>query len=650
MSKASILPEAYTPFRPLLEQLSPMLAEVLGGLLAQYEHLADAFAALLEADRGEFAGLGGLTHHGDIDTIVQSELLLRTEAPLEFLRRLVESETLFHDRIHVDPGQQRVLRVMVSVGPGIMGHGRILALAALFLLARVAMQRGADFHWCFLPRAEGAIWFDQLSVNTIKRFLRSASFREAGPDDLRGAREAWEQAHDKQRQPCTDWMLGAALPTQSASDESGAVHNALRFTLLPYRPGQPRAADLDLRCHGREACRRTVSFAPDRLCLAALENPFSRPQPARAAAPASGGPVPAMAGWEPHYLSLPNGYYRLVRLSDGLLVIGAAKNASDWGLWFVPLPEEVTLMGVAIDDATLALLRHSVEDGVQKLSFRRVALVRGNAGVWPTLKSHAVPCNQPFAGRSRYALPMLSRYHDPEFYSVSGQGYRLTFGVNDKPSTFTPLYKQPRTLLSTGGHRVVELMLGSRPALQLIKRDLSTYGHFSLPDCNTMPKAFHALAWSASNRDLAYALRPGQWTVAPLHSPGAAEPAARPRQFQTEPCERVLVAGVDKAGVWARIWSDARHGGEGTIEWFKLEEGKRSRRLPPLPLGEHAGAIATVLPADDGFWAVALDGEGAPEHLIHYRQNKHSGQVRASTHALADLRAKAVVLAWEDPA
>jgi hypothetical protein len=62
-----------------------------------------------------------------------------------------------------------------------------------------------------------------------------------------------------------------------------------------------------------------------------------------------------------------------------------------------------------------------VEGGVQRLGFRRVALVRRQAKGWSRLQSHAVPCHQLFAGRDRYALPMLSRYHDPEFYSVSGQ-------------------------------------------------------------------------------------------------------------------------------------------------------------------------------------------------------------------------------------
>jgi hypothetical protein len=251
-----------------------MLAEVLGGLLTQCEAFADdlspAFPPLRASSRA-----GRPTHHGDIDTIVQSELLLRTEAPLEFLRRLVEAETLFHDRLHVDPGHRRVLRVMVSVGPGIMGHGRILALAALFLLARVAMQRSADLHWCFLPRAEGAVWFDRLSVNTIKRFLRSASFREAEAEDLREAREAWELAHAGQQSQSTDWIIGAAQ-----ADPGAGVSNALSFTLLPFHPGQARAADVELRCHGRETRRRTIAFAPDRLCLAALEQPFPRPQPA----------------------------------------------------------------------------------------------------------------------------------------------------------------------------------------------------------------------------------------------------------------------------------------------------------------------------------------------------------------------------------
>jgi hypothetical protein len=132
----------------------------------------------------------------------------------------------------------------------------------------------------------------------------------------------------------------------------------------------------------------------------------------------------------------------------------------------------------------------------------------------------------------------------------------------------------------------------------------------------------------------------GRWCRSTALTPPNPSPVL---QFQIEPCERVLVAGVDKLGVWARIWSDARHGGRASSNGSGWRR-KRSRRLPPLPLGEHAGAIATLVPADDGFWAVALDSAGAPEHLIHYRQNKHSGEVKVRVHAVATLRAQAVVL------
>src|SRR4051794_30027811 len=110
---AAALPAPYAVFLPVLEQLSVPLGQLIRGQLAQFERLIGGFD---EADlhaQGDFEGLGSLTTHGDIAHIVQSELLLRTEAPLEFLRRLAESETLYHEKEYSDPGVKSLYRLTI---------------------------------------------------------------------------------------------------------------------------------------------------------------------------------------------------------------------------------------------------------------------------------------------------------------------------------------------------------------------------------------------------------------------------------------------------------------------------------------------------------------------------------------------------------
>ena len=84
MNEEAVLPKAYAPFAPVLELLPRPLAQVLRGQLAQFEPLARGLEQREFALQGDFEGLGGLTHHGAIDHILQSELLLRTEAPLDW--------------------------------------------------------------------------------------------------------------------------------------------------------------------------------------------------------------------------------------------------------------------------------------------------------------------------------------------------------------------------------------------------------------------------------------------------------------------------------------------------------------------------------------------------------------------------------------
>lgn len=647
------LPEAYVPFQGVFESLSGAMATVLGGLLTQFEPLLASFDDRGPGEQGEFDGFAGLARRGDIDRLLHSELLLRTEAPVEFLRRLAENELLFHDRVMVDKRHRQVVRAMISIGPGILGHGRIVALAALFVLARMAGERGRDFHWCFLPRAEGVVWFDRISVNSIKRLLRSASYREAEADDVAAAIAAWQDLHGEGERPGTrhaDWLIaadrGGWLGAGRAPQGAPLTACGLRFTLQPPRRGEPREAEVDLRNPARGSRRMALTFAPDRVCLAALEKPFPQPRAERAAGPA-GAQIPPLEGWEPRYLWAPHLGFRLVRSSDGLLVFDPAKGRLDRGVWFVPLPKDVILAGAAIEQDRLALLLNDPRGGDPVFRYFSIPLVAGKAHAPSLLGSHAVPSAHLFRGRSPFAIPALSMEPGPEFYSTSGQGYRLDFDSDAAHSRFNALYRAPRTCLAVGPHRIVTLEKDGAVLLRVHKRDRALVQSFALADCYTVPKAFHAIAWSPWSKDIAYALRPRQWIIArPLHLAQLAENAAERQKeelaFEVEPCERVLFAGFASDGPWACIWSDARFGGEGCVDYLRLAGGKRARRQPTLKLGQHAERLAALVQTDDGFWGVALDAEGEPRLVIHYRQDKHTGIVREAVHDLAEVRARAV--------
>lgn len=644
MSEQLDLPPAYAPFENILGLLAQPLADVLRGQLLQFENLARGLEQREFARQGEFEGLGGLTHHGDIEHILQSELLLQSEAPLEFLRRLAESEMLYHDRIFADPGRRHIWRVMISVGPDILGHGRLVALASLFFLARIAARREADFHWCFLPREEGAVWFSELSVNAIKRFLRSAAFREANAEDCDAAREAWSAAFAEdgdEKAELADWLIGSS---RNWGNEVPAIlrqPNSLSFAMHAPVRGEPRQASVTIRRAHRELRRTNVELAPDAQCLTALQKPFPtprRPGPGRQA----GTSIPDMAGWEPLYLSMPTGHTRAIRMHEGLLVLAVEQEVTPDAAWFLPLAQDVHLAGIAIQHDTLFVLHHRTVLGEQRLVYHAFGLKPGRALTRTAAMSHAVPSEHLFRDRANYALPGIAVDGGAQFYSTTGQAYELS-ARGPQGSRFSAQYSVPRTLLSNGLHRVVGYVEDEKAILQVVRRGTRNPVSFFMPHLAEIPDRFHGLAWGGGEMGLAYALEPGRWQVVPPHL-GQAGRSSSQYWFRVEPCEHVLHGASRNDGPHAVLWSDAAYGGEGVVEFVRFANGKRRRDRASLDLGEDAARIATLKRINSHFWAVACDGTGQPQDLIVYRHNKNSGKSRASRHSLEELRATAALL------
>ncbi|MEN3748780.1 hypothetical protein TPR58_16520 [Sphingomonas sp. HF-S3] len=631
------LPPAYAPFAPVLEALSLPLRQIIHGLLAELETTLAAFEVREFAQQGEFEGLGGLTTRGDMAHVLQSELLLRTEAPLEFLRRFAESEILYHAPQYADPGTRSLYRVMISSGPGLLGHGRIVALAALFFLARVAHERGAEFHWCYLPREEGADWFDEVSIRTVMRFLKSASYREMSGDDVADADGSWTGAtpgRSEDRDPrLLDWVVGAQSSLAGARDaQPPAVvdaPNALTFTLKAPIPGTPRATDIRVRRAGRERARRRMVFPEDKICRSALEQPFDQLNAVADARPPGVRQVPPRGG-QSQYLAVC-GSVILIRTDWGLLICDWTKR------WFgrcryVPIEADATLVGVSATARTLLLLMHARN----ALALSQISLTT-DAPDGLLLGRATGPDIKDLVGRGRYAIPPLGNDYDLiQFYTASGQSWFI-YQLADRPGELALTIDGLDLRFAQNQYRVfVDRITGSQ-RLEVRKRRESRAKRFWLPSGQTLPADVLDWAWSPDESSLAFSAEANVWTIPERKEGEAAE------MLSVAPCEQVLTALVNEGGVIARIWSDARYGGNGTVRELGYLDGRVVHRGPTLMLGDVGSKIVYLQYVDGGYWAVVGDDGGRPHTLIRYRRTQGGGY---STHRfpLAELRAKAVTL------
>ncbi|HEY5721862.1 MAG TPA: hypothetical protein VIT45_06025 [Allosphingosinicella sp.] len=643
------LPRVYAPFLPVLEQLSLPLQQLLRGQLLQLEGLARTVDRPRVAEYGELEGIGGLATRGDIAQLVQSELLLRTEAPLEFLRRLAEHEAVYHEKVYANPGSTEVYRAVVSVGPGLLGHGRLVALASLFFLARIARQREARFHWCFLPRADGAVWFDELSVNGIKRFLKAASYCEMSPEDLVESRNVWEGLQPAgaigPKARILDWAIGASGRLgQSAREAAVALApDSLIVDLGPPSAGEPRSARLRLRQHGRDRGHADIAFPDDRICLSALSDPFRPARPVQLPLVAS-STKPPREGWEPlHFVSM--GGAKLVRIRAGLLVLFEAVKDGPSESWLVELPDHSVIAGVGLTNRLLSVVLQIGGGSGEGFVFRLFHLGASRA----PLAAHSMQVSSAhlFRNQPAHALPPLRREQNRiDLSSSSGQMFRLEIGP-DEELRFQMLYGEAPTLLAVPPFRITWLEDKDGPRFRVEKggRIIDNYRQ-SRP---RQRKERVGLVYAPEERSLAYSVEPGRWEVpfTRQHGNYADEDGARTLFLELGRNEVLLSVRPGVGRISARIWSDARYGGDGTVRYVRIENGEEAARQPPLAFGEDALAIVDVKFIQDGYWGLAIGSDGEPSKLLHYRFRKKSSRYETTRYDLDRLASKAAVIPAE---
>jgi len=166
------LPEAFRPWQAAFEDMPRQHFDVLTPLMANLSELIDETAPVAAQPLGAIDALDGLAMRGEIERLLASEWLWRDLDETEFLRRLAEGELLYHHLARKAVAEKRGLGLILDVGPRMLGRPRLLAVAALLVLARRAWREGMPLFW--QSQSLGA-WQDGLSRENLNLFLTRVS-------------------------------------------------------------------------------------------------------------------------------------------------------------------------------------------------------------------------------------------------------------------------------------------------------------------------------------------------------------------------------------------------------------------------------------------------------------------------------------------
>ena len=614
--KDKAVPAAYAAFASLFAQLDASLLEILSGLLAAMERQFPLPSETTRQSAGDIDGLGGIAQRGEISQLLQSELLLRTEAPLEFLRRISEREALYNEWQFSDPGQQRVLRAVVSTGPCILGHGRLVSLAGLFYLAVRAQRLGETFHWTFLPRSEGPVWFDELTVNSIKRYLKAGAAREYNDHDFNEALLSWqawaapEVSLQGSKVKAADWIIGGAEGGEVITQKM-ARHLNIRFD--PAVRGEPRRALVDMmQPNGLRHTARIV-FPDDEVCLSALQSPFS---PLRPTYRRGGGSLGPMRHWEPLYFTGRNSDAVLVRTKEGLLLLRDFKGNTFKEAHYLELPEHIRLAGAQLlgDEFHYCLWRPGDVGGSKgQLVYGRVRLSSMDAPAICHVVDH-VP-ETFFANQPAFSLPIAFVGRGLDGFTALGRHMRVLPGG--------ALQLEESFIYYVSGSVRIRSVEKEQADVLVAEQDVSRrIANFSCEELRgKIRQDLWGMSFNHSACQLAYSLAQGEWRVPNRHGRKIRSEGNRLVEEQssiaimnTLPSDRLLRATARGMDVTALVWSDPSVGGDGHLYSLRSVDGKSTERNIDFRFLESGNQIAKVDHLNDGsLWAIWVDAAGAPE-------------------------------------
>lgn len=537
-----------------------------------------------------------------------------------------------------------------------LGHGRIVALACLFFLARIARTRKTELHWCYAPHtntqgANGVHWFTELSVNSIKRFLKFASYMDASQADVEQAHTIWEDVfandwpHDVEYQ---DWLISARdgakhdTPHVHKTGENSALLSAPNALILGVNPpdGENRSGEITLKRGGSILRRLAINFPPDSMCVSALNNPF-RPL-TRAQSPNKGGAqLPEIGGWEPRYLCSYGANHHIIRFANfrpGLLFLRTGQNSAIIHTVFLPLPDNVQLAGVSYSPKTnsVTLLVQVTRGGKEMMVLSKFAVSGGYHDY--TIKKPVISAHL-FAKQRSHALPILHPYKGAKCYTTLGQAFHFdTESPDANPANLNILYKEKRIVAATGTHKVLFYDPKNKtyaermsvitnddyktPSLQITKGLDKVVANYPVPHSFNKDR-LRGMVFSMSNRGLAYCTTPGNWRV--LSRTGLNSHDFNDASLTLEPYAQIIRSNIGHVGTKIMTYADLAYGGDGALQTSVRTEANTIQKGTLHRYKQQDNKLVALNDLADGsIWGVRLDEQGDPATIVVLR--KKSGQ------------------------
>jgi hypothetical protein len=385
-----------------------------------------------------------------------------------------------------------------------------------------------------------------------------------------------------------------------------------------------------------------LAFPPDITCLGALRTPFRPPAPPPLAPPQRNAFRRPVQHWAPQYLLNAASDMKLVRMADGLLILGLTSRVEVARSIFVPIAKGVRIAGLRLYREALTLIVHAEPDGTQVLALGIYHLPADGGGRRTFRRQVRAQTSQLFRQQPDYTLPSFTQIGGARFYSTSGRPFQIAFDQAGELASFHPLYKGPRIIGVSGGHDIVRTEGSARCRIDVLRASGHEICSFDEGEVPLLSPKLLGLRYTHSAGSLAYSVTPNCWKFArPWNAQEAYQVDETP--VILKPWETLLTGAARPRDVLARVWSDARYGGEGEIRNLRLVEGETTIRQPVLRLGDDAASIVAVEISDDGHvWAVAVDNSGEPEFLYAYR--KVGSRLERTAISLEDHRAAASVV------
>ncbi len=154
-----------------LDFLAPDVREDIGRLISQLERGLSLTAPASTNEQP--AGWSGVARRGPWSRLLPSEWALAETSPDEFARRADEGELSFWELAQEESESHHAIWVWLDVGPDQLGACRLVQIAILLWLQKVAIRGGGQFYWSCIQSSEKA--YESLGASELKSFLGSRS-------------------------------------------------------------------------------------------------------------------------------------------------------------------------------------------------------------------------------------------------------------------------------------------------------------------------------------------------------------------------------------------------------------------------------------------------------------------------------------------